>query len=313
MSRVILIAYDGAATLDLTGPADVFTSAPDSAYDVVFASRGGGRRRCSSGLCIDTRDLLRVRPVATDTVIVAGGGEAAIRRAVEDAALLQWLQRAAGVVERMASVCSGAFLLASAGLLEGKRAATHWRACAELGALFPSVKVDPNAIYVRDGSTWTSAGVTTGIDMSLAMVEDDLGRGTADGLAAELVLYARRPGYQAQFSSALVTQTSSSDNLRAALAWLREHLEHGSVALFAKRAGLSVRTLHRRCEDELATPAKLIARLRVEQARTLLSTTQLSAKTVATRCGFGNPVRMSRAFQRELGMGPRDYRLLHSA
>jgi transcriptional regulator GlxA family with amidase domain len=214
----------------------------------------------------------------------------------------------------MASVCSGAFILATAGLLDGKRATTHWRGCALLAEMFPRVEVDANAIFVRDGETWTSAGVTTGIDMALAIVEEDVGRGAADALAAELVLYMRRPGYQAQFSSALVTQASSSENLRAALGWLRSHLEQASVEMLAKRAGLSLRTLHRRCEEELSTtPAKLIARLRVEHARTLLSTTTLPAKTVANRCGFGSAVRMSRAFQRELGMCPRDYRLLHSA
>jgi transcriptional regulator GlxA family with amidase domain len=236
-----------------------------------------------------------------------------VRAAVRDEALLGWLVRASKIVHRLASVCSGSFILASAGLLDGKCATTHWRACAAFAEMFPRVKVDSNAIFVRDGRMWTSAGVTTGIDMALAMVEEDLGRATADALAAELVLYVRRPGFQAQFSSALVTQSSSSENLRAALSWLRTHLEQASVELLAKRAGLSLRTLHRRCEAEMSTtPAKLIARLRVEQARTLLSTTQLPAKTVATRCGFGSTLRMSRAFHREIGMCPRDYRLLHS-
>jgi transcriptional regulator GlxA family with amidase domain len=282
-------------------------------YEVVFASTGGGRRTTSSGLTVDTRDLHRIRPLPSDTVIVAGGDEPGVLNAVADQALTRWLVRAAKVARRTGSVCSGAFILAAAGLLDGKCAATHWRACARLAELFPRVRVDSNAIYVRDGRIWTSAGVTTGIDMALGMVEEDLTRGVADGIAADMVLYVRRPGFQAQFSSALVTQSSRSGELSRALEWLRGHLDRASVVEFAKRAALSERTLHRRCHEELgASPAKLIARLRLEQARMLLATTQLSAKVVADQCGFGNAARMSRSFMRELGLAPREYRLLHA-
>jgi transcriptional regulator GlxA family with amidase domain len=203
-------------------------------------------------------------------------------------------------------------VLARAGLLDEKRAATHWSACARLAELFPRVKVDENAIYVQDGAVWTSAGVTTGIDMALAMVQQDVGRETADRVAARLVLYVRRPGYQSQFSDALVAQTQSSDRLAPALAWARAHLGEVDVETLAERAGLSVRTLHRRCLERLhTTPAKLIDKLRVEHARTLLAQGDLSVKALATECGFGTGARLNRAFVRQLGVTAVQYRLLH--
>jgi transcriptional regulator GlxA family with amidase domain len=211
-------------------------------------------------------------------------------------------------------VCSGAFVLAAAGLLDGRRAATHWIGAEALQREYPAVSVDKNAIFVRDGSVWTSAGVTTGIDMALAIVEEDHGRALADALAAYLVLYVRRPGFQSQFSAALVAQTEASDPLGAAIAWARAHLDEADVERFARRAGMSLRTLHRRCLDRLATtPAKLLDKLRVEHARTLLATSDLAVKALAADCGFGNPARMKRAFEREIGISPRDYRVLHGS
>ncbi|HEX3757879.1 MAG TPA: DJ-1/PfpI family protein [Kofleriaceae bacterium] len=313
--RVVIIGFEGVQTLDLTGPAEVFAAASRSAgravYRVVIASVGGGVRTTTCGLTVRTVDLRRIRPGRRDTVVVAGGETEAVRRAVADRALLGWLGRAAPVVQRVASVCSGAFLLAAAGLLDGRRAATHWEACDELARRFPRVTVDPNAIFVRDGAVWTSAGVTTGIDMALAIVEDDLGRALADAVAARLVLYIRRPGFQSQFSAALVAQ-AAGDTLGPAIAWTRANLAAADVEALARRAGLSVRTLHRRCLAQLATtPARLIEKLRVEHARTLLATSDHPAKVLATRCGFGNPTRMKRAFEREIGIGPREYRVLH--
>lgn len=317
MTRVIVVLFEGVQTLDMTGPAEVFAAArrnQRSPYSVQFASVGGGVRQTSSALRVLTRDLARIRPRASDIVVVTGGEESAIKAALAQPILVRWLQRAVTIVRYMTSVCSGAFILASAGILDGKRATTHWRACQRLTQLFPHVQVDANAIFVRDGKVWTSAGVTTGIDMALAIVEGDHGRKVIDELAADLVLYVRRPGFQAQFSAALVTQTASSDGLEAALAWAREHLDQTDVEELARRAGLSVRTLHRRCVECLGTtPAKLIDKLRVDCARMLLSTTDLSGKALAARCGFGNTTRMKRAFERELGIPPREYRLLHSA
>jgi transcriptional regulator GlxA family with amidase domain len=315
---VLVIVFDGAQTLDATGPAEVFSvasiQAGRPAYRVELASTRGGVCRMSSGFEFTTRDLTAIRPRADDVVVVAGGEEPAIRAAMADAVLVRWLQRAAKIVRRMSSVCSGSFLLAAAGLLDGKRATTHWLGCDRLARLFPRVEVDGNAIFVTDGTTWTSAGVTTGIDMALAMVEEDLGRAIADEVAARLVLYVRRRGFQSQFSEALVAQTTSADSLGPAIAWARANLGKADVESLARRAALSVRTLHRRCVEQLGTtPAKLIDKLRVEHARTLLTSSTLPVKTLAALSGFGHATRMNRAFERELGMGPREYRSLHGA
>ena len=205
--RVLLIGYPGVQTLDVTGPAEAFAGANRQlgrvGYRVVVAAIGGGRQHTSCGLAIETAALERLRPRPTDTVLVAGGEAPEIRRAAGDRALARWLVGAAPVVARLGSVCSGAFVLAAAGLLDGRRAATHWEATRELARRFPRVTVDPHAIFVRDGRLWTSAGVTTGIDMALAMVEDDHGRAVADGVAARLVLYLRRPGFQSQWTAEL--------------------------------------------------------------------------------------------------------------
>ncbi|HEX6838703.1 MAG TPA: helix-turn-helix domain-containing protein, partial [Polyangia bacterium] len=178
--------------------------------------------------------------------------------------------------------------------------------------LHPKIRVDREAIFVRDGRIWTSAGVTTGIDMALAMVEEDHDRRLADSVAAHLVLYARRPGFQSQFSEELVAQTSASDPFGPVVAWLRANLSARlDVAKLARRAGMSARSLHRRCLQELdTTPAKLVEKLRVEQARTLLATTRLGTKTIAARCGFGSAPRMARAFERALGVSPAGYRTM---
>ncbi|MEP7050164.1 MAG: helix-turn-helix domain-containing protein [Pseudomonadota bacterium] len=235
-----------------------------------------------------------------------------LRTALGSAPLKRWLQAAAPVVRRIGSVCSGAFILAHAGILDGLRATTHWSVCAELSAFRPAVSVDANAIFVQQGKVWTSAGVTTGIDLSLALVEQDLGRKVADGTAARLVVYARRPGFQAQFSETLISQTNADDALTRALDALRKSpARRLSVDQLAHAAGMSRRTLHRHCLAQLGTtPAKLIERLSVEHARLLLSNGGLSAKLIAARSGFDNPVRMARAFQRTLGLTPRGYRAL---
>ena len=305
MLRAISIVFDGVQTLDLTGPAEVLAMA---GYQVIVASARGGEVTTTSGLAIRTHRL--VAPRAGDTIVVAGGNREAIARAVRDAKLRRWLQRAARVARRLTSVCSGAFVLAAAGLLDGKRATTHWSACDELATRFPHVDVDRNAIFVTDGTTWTSAGVTTGIDMALALVEEDRGRAAADAIAARLVLYTRRPGYQSQWSDALVRP---ADTLGPAIAWARGNLRTADLEAIARRAGLSTRTFHRRCLAQLrTTPAKLLDKLRVERARELLAQGDQPVKTLAASCGFSSPARMKRAFERELGIAPRAYRLLHA-
>ena len=317
MARILLVAFEGAQTLDVTGPAEVFAATnrelEEDAYQITLAAVGGKNIRMSSGIVARTRDLRRVRPGRGDTVIVAGGEQPHVAAAARDTACLRWLRRANGKVRRMASVCSGAFVLAAAGILDGLRATTHWSACDQLALFRPQVTVDRDAVFVREGSVWTSAGVTTGIDMALAMVEDDRGRAVADAVAGRLVLYLRRPGFQSQFSDALVAQSARSAPLGSVVAWARAHLRDADLERLARQAGLSQRTFHRRCLAHLGTtPAKLLDKLRVEHARTLLATTQLPLKTLATSCGFGSAARMKRAFARELGMAPRDYKMLHT-
>jgi transcriptional regulator GlxA family with amidase domain len=319
MTRVVIVVFDDVQMLDAAGPAEVFAAVSNllgrSEYRVTLASVGGGARRSRSSLfLLPTRDLRGVRPRRWDTVVVAGGEEAAIRAAMGDAELLAWLARASRVVRRMTSVCSGAFILAAAGILDGKRATTHWLGCDRLTKMFPRVTVDPNAIFVQDGRVWTSAGVTTGVDMALAMVEQDIGRQVADMIAARLVLYLRRPGFQSQFSEALVAQETTGNPLGSAVAWARNNLADADPEALARRAGLSVRTLHRRCHEVFSTtPARLLDKLRVEHARTLLSTTDLPIKTIAAQAGFENPFRMRRAFEREVGLVPKSFRALHAA
>lgn len=315
MPRVVILVFDRCQSLDVFGPAEVFAAANGhlgrTAYELVFASTAGGLVTTTAHCALTSEPLAKVRPRATDTVLVAGGERAGVDAAMADVVLLGWLRRAAPAVARIGSTCTGSFVLAAAGLLDGRPAATHWSACERLQAFRPAVAVDRESIFVRDGRIWTSAGVTTGIDMSLAMVEADHGRAIADSIAAELVLYTRRPGYQSQWSDALVAQVDEQDELAGAISWARRHLETLDVPALAAQAGLSMRSLYRRCAERLhLTPAKLIEQLRVEQARALLGAGHLQAKAVARQCGFGQPSRMTRAFRRVLGVRPHDYRLL---
>ena len=314
--RIVLVGFDGAQGLDVFGPAEVFAAANRSLgrseYRVVFSSIGGGRVRATSGIELRARPLERIVPQRDDTVLVVGGETQAIRKALASAPLRRWLTRAARSVRRLGSVCSGAFVLAAAGLLDGRRAATHWSVCRELALFRPQVSVDADAIFVQDGKLWTSAGVTSGIDMALALVEEDCGRQIADSAAGRLVVYARRPGFQAQFSETLLAQRGASDSWARGLALIRATpTAKVTVIELAHAVGMSVRSLHRHCKQEFgSTPAKLIERLRTENARLLLTTTPLEAKLVAARSGFENSARMARAFQRTLGMSPRAYRAL---
>ena len=317
-NRLVLIGYDGADALDLFGPAEVFAGACERAgaqvYEVIVAALGRRTIRLSCGTSVVARNLANIRARPSDTVLVAGGADRGIAAVTANPAMSGWLVRAARVVRRIGSVCDGAFVLADAGILDGHCVATHWSSCDRLTQRYPEVTVDREAIFVHDRRLWTSAGVSTGIDMALAMVEEDHGRQLADSVAAHLVLYVRRPGFQSQFSEALVAQTSGSDPLGPVVMWVRANLRAPiDVTKLARSAGMSVRSLHRHCLQVLSTtPAKLVEKLRVEHARTLLTTTQLGTKTVAARCGFGAAARMARAFDRTLGVAPSAYRMMFS-
>jgi transcriptional regulator GlxA family with amidase domain len=237
----------------------------------------------------------------------AGGG--GVMSAADDPRLVGWLRARAGAALPTASVCTGAFLLAAAGLLDGRRAATHWEYCDLLGRHYPAVKVESDPIFVHDGDVWSSAGMTAGIDLSLALVEEDLGRELALGVARNLVVFLKRPGGQAQFSATLSLQ-SADDRFAGLHSWLAEHLAGDlSLSRLAAQAGMSERSFLLRYREATGmTPARAVERLRVEAARQLLVETRLSAKRIAARCGFGSEETMRRSFARLQGVSPPDDR-----
>jgi transcriptional regulator GlxA family with amidase domain len=243
---------------------------------------------------------------ALDTLIVAGGP--GIERAAADEALVDWVRGRAHQARRFASVCTGAVLLATSGLLDGRRAATHWSLCSELARRFPSVQVQPDPIFVHDGPAWTSAGVTAGIDLALALVEEDLGRTVALAVARYLVVFLKRPGGQSQFSAALALQGDGRfDTLHG---WIGANLS-GDLSLprLADQAGMSERSFSRHYLKATGqTPARAIETLRVEAARNLLLDSRLPVKRVAQRCGFGSEETMRRSFLRLLAATPQEYR-----
>jgi transcriptional regulator GlxA family with amidase domain len=310
MRRIIIIGFPLAQSLDIVGPAEVFASASRVAkarYQVIVASSRGGAIKTSS-TTIATIAVAKLRPTHRDTVLVAGGSEDGLRTAMQDARLLTWIRRAQPIVERLGSICSGAFILATLGLLDGKRATTHWSAIDRLRRFRPAIHIDDQAIFIRD-TYWTSAGVTTGIDMALAMVEHDHGTKTSNAVAATLVLATIRPGFQSQFSPALVAQQQHDDPLAMVIARARSNVKTLSISAMAHWAGLSQRTFHRRCVALLSlTPARLIRKLRVEAARSSLTTSDKLIKTIAHQTGFPSDDAMASAFRRELGLLPHQVR-----
>jgi transcriptional regulator GlxA family with amidase domain len=320
LRQVALLAFDGVQVLDVTGPAAVFGAANDAAvhltgrpfYRLHILSPQGGHVTSNCGLALVTAPLAGVKPGALDTVLVAGGSKRGLQALAQDAAAQAWLRRACARARRYGSVCTGAFALAACGLLDGKRVATHWEATDILGRTYPDVEVDANALYVEDGRTWTSAGVTTGIDMCLALVARDLGDTVANAIARRLVLYARRPGYQSQFSTVLAAQEKADAPFAGLVDWIRAHLGDAlDVASLAARAGMSPRTFHRRFTDALGeTPARFVETLRLDHARGLLQTT-LALKSVAAQTGYGTPAQLSKAFARRFGMSPGLFRAMH--
>jgi transcriptional regulator GlxA family with amidase domain len=307
---VVIAAFPGIQSLDVTGPLEVFHGAarvvPD-AYDVVVATLDGAPVPATSGITIGGGVALG-EVGGIDTLLVPGGGGS--RSAVADRRLVGWLRERAPSARRVASVCTGAFLLAEAGLLDGRRVSTHWGASDELARAYPSVLVDPEPIFTRDGNVWTSAGVSAGMDLSLALVEEDLGRGVALTLARALVLFLRRPGGQSQFSAQLSCQLADRDVIRELQQWMVDHPEaHLSVEAMAGRAAMSPRHFARRFQDEVgATPARYVERVRVEAARRRLEESADPVDRIAPACGFGSTETMRRAFVRALGVAPAEYR-----
>ncbi len=330
MRTVLMVLFDQVQSLDVTGPLEVFSGANAwqasrggaPAYDIRTASLGGCAVRTSSGLHLipdgDLRDSRVPRPGQLSTgqlstgqqspdLLIVPGGEGARR---PDPELTAWLRVHGRQARRLVSVCTGAFLLAEAGLLAGRRVTTHWAYCSALAARYPEVTVEPDPIFVRDGNVATSAGVTAGIDLALALVEDDLGREAALDIARHLVVFLRRPGNQAQFSAQLAGQLARREPLCDVQRWIAEHPAADlSVETLARAASLSPRQFARAFAAEVGmSPGRYVDQVRLEAARRRLEDTADGVEQTARSCGYGTPEAMRRAFVRALGVSPGEYR-----
>tara|TARA_R110000868_G_scaffold56830_3_gene176070 strand:- start:5476 stop:6477 length:1002 start_codon:yes stop_codon:yes gene_type:complete len=311
--QIAFFIFDKVKLLDVSGPLQVFADANEvlgyEAYITTIASHHGGPITTDTGVVLNTRRMAGVGLDENDTLIICGGDGVYV--ASKDLRLIASLQRSTEKCGRLASTCTGAFLLAATGKLDGRRAVTHWRRCDELADRFPDTDVDPDPIYIEDDRVWTSAGVTAGIDLALAMVEADHGREATLELARNLLVYVKRPGGQSQFSEALKEQTrSASGRFDALHFWMRDNLGADlRIEALAERSGMSARNFARLYIRETGrTPARAVEQFRVEAARALLEDAGLSIKTVAQRCGFGNDERMRRSFARIMGVTPQAYR-----
>ncbi|HXC45073.1 MAG TPA: GlxA family transcriptional regulator [Solirubrobacteraceae bacterium] len=315
--RIAILAFPGVQSLDVTGPLEVFAGAhtlveatgrADRGYELLVLSRDGAALRTSSGLELVPHGGFADTPAQLDTLVLAGGHGS--RAASEDPVTLEWIARTSKRARRTASVCTGAFLLAATGLLDGRRATTHWAAAAQLARRYPSVRVDPEPIFLRDGPIWTSAGVTAGMDLALALVEEDLDRNAALAIARGLVLFLRRPGNQSQFSATLAAQEPAREPLREVRRQIVENPGADlSVEALAQRADMSPRHFARVFRAETGvTPARYVESVRLEAARRALEDSAQPVAGVAVECGFGTPETMRRSFLRTLGVGPAEYR-----
>ncbi|SDR35239.1 transcriptional regulator, AraC family with amidase-like domain [Paraburkholderia fungorum] len=309
-----ILAFPDVQLLDVTGPLQVFASANElsrqrglpAPYVPRVIAAQSEPVVSSAGLGLAAYPLPSANE-RSDTLIVAGGR--GVHAASRDARLIRWVQRHAANSRRVASVCTGAFLLAAAGLLDGRRVATHWAHCNELGQQYPALQIEPDPIFIQDGTVWTSAGVTAGIDLALALVEEDSGRALALDVARELVVFLKRPGGQAQFSTTLLMQ-KDGDQFGELHAWIVEHLNSDlSVAALAGRIGMSERSFMRHYRAKTGkTPARAIEQIRTEAALRLLSETSLPVKRIAVRCGFGSEETMRRSLLRAVAVTPQAYR-----
>ena len=310
-----MVAFPGITLLDLSGPAQVFAELeaielPGPGYSLSYVSTSGGLVPTDVGIMIDTAPLRSVRPDRVDTLIIPGGP--GIWRMRDDQRLMRWIGQVLPKARRLASVCLGAFALAWTGVLDGRRAATHWRYCPRLQDSFPKIRVEPNAIFVKDGRVWSSAGVSAGIDLALAMVEEDFGHTVALDVARRLVVFLKRPGGQSQFSTVLAAQASDVEGRFSELhAWIIENIASDlRVEVLAEKAGMTPRTFARAYVSRTGlTPARGVEALRVETARLLLESRDIGGVVeIAKRAGFGDDERMRRAFLRHLGVSPSEYR-----
>ena len=313
-----MVVYDQVNLLDAAGPLQVFDTANrhlwdlhrdgPGAYDLTIAATDKGPVRSSSGLALLAEHAYAELEEPIDTLLIAGGS--GYEAALTDSDLLSWLRAMSHKVRRLGSVCTGAFLLAEAGLLDGRKATTHWSMCAQLAADYPEVSVDPDAIFVRDGLIRTSAGVCSGIDLALALVEEDLGAEVARQAARQMVVFLKRPGGQSQFSVHLEPRPAARPCLRDLQHWIPENLDKDlRIEALAERCAMSPRNFARAFRKEAdLSPGKFVERARVDAARRLLEESDLRIADIVQACGFGTLEHLRRAFIRQLGVPPRDYR-----
>jgi transcriptional regulator GlxA family with amidase domain len=315
--RVAMLAYPDTQILDITGPLEVFARASrwmrdngrnGDAYTIEILGVGPGPIRTSSGMKLVADSSFADARGRIDTLLLAGGIGTA--EAARNRALIRWIGRQSVRVRRLASICTGAFLLAEAGLLRNRAATTHWSACDRLATRYPEITVEPDRIFVKQGSLYTSAGVTAGMDLALALVEEDHGKDVALEVARELVLFLRRPGGQAQFSAQLAHQMSQREPLRELQTFILEHPEADlTIAALAHRAGMSPRNFARVFAREIGvTPARFVETARVQAARRLLEESNAGLKEISIATGLGTPESLRRSFLRRVGIPPHSYR-----
>ena len=315
--QIALIAFDGFQILDITGPASVFSAANDALgkpyYQVVTVSAKGGLVSSHSGISIQSQSYQSSKSASIDTLLVAGGSEDGLEALSRNEPFMKWIKQTAQGTRRYGSVCTGAFVLGRLGLLKKKKVATHWGSCQKLATLYPEAEVDANALFVNQGKLWTSAGVTTGIDMSLEMVAQDLGTEIANIIAKRLVLYVKRPGYQSQFSPLLKAQENAVPKFLKLVEWLGKHLDQNiDIPRMAEQMAMSERTFYRKftqCFGE--TPRDYVEKLRLDNVRILL-TSKASLKQIALVNGYSTASQLTKAFERQYGIGPAVFRKMHS-
>ena len=313
--KVVILAFGDVTLFDISGSADVFELTnryfllPGArAYDVEVASITGGSVRTSSGIRIDTIRLTDIDAATIDTLIVTGGGPPDAPPIPHD--LVEWLMSNGLAPARISSVCTGAFLLAAAGLLDGIRVTTHWQATSVLAESYPEIRLEADVVFVRDGRIWSSGGFTAGLDLALAMVEDDHGHDVAMKVTQSLILFLRRPGEQPQVSAPLSTQAAGDPTFARLHAWMMENLASDlKMEILAERVRMAPRTFARRYAEKIGrTPGKTVEIFRLEAARRHIVQSDASLKQIARTCGFGSEQNLRRAFLRSFGIHPEGFR-----
>ncbi len=316
LRQIALIAFDGFQILDITGPASVFSAANDALgkphYQAVTISAKGELVSSHSGISIQSQSYKSSKLASIDTLLIAGGSANGLEELSRNEPFMKWIKQTAQGTRRYGSVCTGAFVLGRLGLLKKKKVATHWGSCQKLATLYPEAEVDANALFVNQGKLWTSAGVTTGIDMSLEMVAQDLGTEIANVIAKRLVLYAKRPGYQSQFSPLLKAQENAVPKFLKLVEWLGKNLDQNiDIPRMAEQMAMSERTFYRKFTERFGeTPRNYVEKLRLENARNILSS-KTSLKQIAILNGYATAAQLTKAFERQFGVSPMMFRKMH--